>query len=444
MISITLSDFNIFLSRSMEYFEYTLFTHFRLRQQIRINTYMKFTDHTSLAPIKKYLKSRRYASVLVTMLMLGFLYQQLTGSVSNEIPDEVFTDYSRLMIYTTLLGLISLSLKFPRWTLYVLLLLMVFVQVAYFTQIISKLDHDEFSTRDAAVEMTTQAFLQGKNPWNNVLELGVPATTGAASILFALPTILAFGEINWLAFFFWCVFFLILLIGDIQERNNTFPILVMLFVIGIFGFTHTLFWGLEEFYFPYLFVMFAYWSIIRCRYILSGILLMIAVLFRFNYVFIILGFLMWYSLNKEFSIKIFLKIGVGAIIGTIIILTPFILVGGRDFLESNPFTLAFAMSGLANWPANNVFFRLLNFLGRNVGEDWLRIIKLVIVVVLLSIASINLRRLHHPFIHITFAAFLSISVFWISPEVPNDYILLIIIPAFIAISLAKGETLGAN
>jgi len=401
---------------------------------------MKFTDHTSLDPMKKYLKSRQYASVIVAMLMLGFIYQQLTGSVSKEIQDEVFTDYSRFMIYITLLGLISLLLKFPRWTLYVLLLLMVLVHVAYFTQIISKLDHDEFSTRDAAVEMTTQAFLQGKNPWNNVYELRVPATTGPASILFALPTILAFGEINWLAFFFWCIFFIILLIGDIQEKNNTFPILAMLFVIGIFGFTHTLFWGLEEFFFPYLFVVFAYWSIIRRRYILSGILLTIAVLFRFNYIFIILGFLMWYSINKEFSVKIFLKIGIGAIIATIVILTPFILVGGSDFLEYNPFTLAFAMSGLASWPANNVFFRMLNFLGRNVGEDWMRIIKLVIVVVLMSIASINLRRLQHPFIHITFAALLSISVAWISPDLANDYILFIIIPAFIAISLAKEKT----
>ena len=102
------------------------------------------------------------------------------------------------------------------------------------------------------------------------------------------------------------------------------------------------------------------------------------------------------------------------------------------------------MSGVVNWPANNVFFRLLNYLGRNVGEDWLRIINLVIVVVLLSVASINLRKLHHPFIHITFAAFLSISVFWISPEVPNDYILLIIIPAFIAISLVRERILGGN
>ena len=302
---------------------------------------MKFTDHPSLAPKIKYLKSRRYASILVTMLMLGFIYQQLTGSISNEIPDEVFTDYSRLMIYTTLLGLISLSLKFPRWVLYVLLIIMVFVQVAYFTQIISKLDHDEFSTRDAAVEMTTQAFLQGENPWNNVLELGVPATTGVASILFALPTILVFGEINWLAFFFWCVFFIILLIGDIQERNNTFPILVMLFVIGIFGFTHTLFWGLEEFYFPYLFVVFAYWSIIRSRYILSGILLTIAVLFRFNYVFIILGFLIWYSINKEFSIRIFLKIGVGAIISTIIIFNTFYSCRWKRFLGAQPLYIGF-------------------------------------------------------------------------------------------------------
>ena len=405
---------------------------------------MKITDRASFGPVKKYLKSRRYAYVLVLMLWLGFLYQQLTSSVSFEIPIEIFTHYSSLMIYLSLFGLSALLIKFPRWTIYVSLILMVFVHVIYFTQIISKLDHDEFSTRDAAVETTTQAFLQGENPWNDTLESGVPATTGPASILFALPSVLAFGEINWLAFLFWCVFFMILLIGDLQEKNNTFPILVMLFVIGILGFTHTLYWSLEELIFPYLFVVFAYWSIIRHRYILSGIFLAIAVLFRLNYVFIILAFLMWYGINKEFSVKILIKIGIGAVIATIIILTPFILVGGRDFLENNPFTLAVAMSSVANWPANNVFFRLLNFLGRNFGEEWMRAIKLTIVIALMLIISLNLRRLHHPFIHIAFAALLSITIAWISPDLSNDYILFIIIPAFIAISLARGETLEAN
>lgn len=60
------------------------------------------------------------------------------------------------------------------------------------------------------------------------------------------------------------------------------------------------------------------------------------------------------------------------------------------------------------------------------------------------VISRNLRRLHHPFIHIAFAALLSITVAWISPDLSNDYILFIIIPAFIAISLARGENLESN
>lgn len=52
---------------------------------------MKFTDPTSLGIMKKYLKSQRYAYVLDLMLLLGFIYQQLTGSVSFEIPLEYYS-----------------------------------------------------------------------------------------------------------------------------------------------------------------------------------------------------------------------------------------------------------------------------------------------------------------------------------------------------------------
>ena len=395
-----------------------------------------------LASRKEYLKSRGYSYVFVGMLMFGFLYQQLTGITSYDIAREILLNYSRLMIYTSFVGLISLFFKFPRWIFYAVLLLMALVHITFFTQVISKLDHDEFSTRDAAVEMTTQALLLGNNPWNNVSELGVAATTGPASILLAIPVVLVFGEINWLALLFWCIFFVILLVDDIQEMNNTFPVLIMLFVIGLLGFTHTLYWSLEEFYFPYLFIMFAYWSIIKSRHMLAGFLLAVAVLIRLNYIFIIIAFLLWYGTYKKFITKDFIKIGIGSMIAAIIIITPFILIGDTDFVNYNPFRTAFALSNLAEWPANNLFYQLLNFLGRNVSETWLRIIKLLVVVGLLTIASRYLRKLPHPFVHITIAAFLTVTVAWISPDLPNDYILLIAIPAFIAVSLLKSGVLG--
>jgi hypothetical protein len=197
-----------------------------------------------LASRKEYLKSREYSYVFVGMLMLGFLYQQLTGITSYDIPAGILLNYSRFMIYTTIVGLTSIFFKLPRLITYAVLLFMALAHITFFTQVISKLDHDEFSTRDTAVEMTTQAFLQDKNPWNNVSELEVAATTGPASILLALPVMFVFDEINWLALLFWCIFLVILLVDDIQEMNNTFPVLIMLFMIGLFGFTHTLYWSL--------------------------------------------------------------------------------------------------------------------------------------------------------------------------------------------------------
>jgi hypothetical protein len=182
------------------------------------------------------------------ILLFALLYELLAGKSSI---DGIPKGYFSLLAYVLLFCLIALFLKLPRWIPYFAIILAIIIHVFYFTQIIAKFDQDANSTRDDAVEMTTKAFLRGENPWNNMPELGVQATTGPASILLAMPFVMIFGEINLLTFLFWVLIFAISLVGDIQNKNNSFPILSLLFITGIFGFSHTLFWSLDELYFPF-------------------------------------------------------------------------------------------------------------------------------------------------------------------------------------------------
>jgi hypothetical protein len=160
--------------------------------------------------------------------MLSILYELFGGEASFE---DLPGHYLQVMIYAVLFSLTALLLGLPRFVLYVGILILLIAHVFFYTQEISRYDQDEYSTRDDAAEMTTRAFLQGKNPWNHVSELGVSATTGPASILLAIPFVAAFGEINWMSFLFWVLMFAVLLIGDIREENDSFPILALIILL---------------------------------------------------------------------------------------------------------------------------------------------------------------------------------------------------------------------
>jgi hypothetical protein len=391
------------------------------------------------ASITDYLKSRKLPIAVLLMLSFGLLYQSITGMGIRDAP----VAYLRYSFYGLLLVLALLVFRSPRWAIYSAITLVLIIHLYFYTQIISKLDHDAASTRDNAVEMTTKAFLRGENPWNHVSELGVPATTGPASILLAIPFLLIFGEINWLAFLFWILVFLILFSGEFRERNSAFPFLSLLFLTGLFGFTHTLYWSLEELYFGYIFIPLAFWSVNQQRLFLAGALLAIAVLIRLNYVFVVLAFLLWYISTSSFKPINLLKLGLGAVIASLAVLVPFILVGGKEFWAHNPFISALSMSGSETWPSNNIFFRGLNFLGRNLDQWSMRIIKLGIISGSILIAAILLKNIQHPFWTITVAAFLTQTVAWFS-RLPADYVLMIVLPAFIAIAFTSRKYLLYN
>ena len=385
--------------------------------------------------VSTYLKSRKIPYAISVLLILGFLYQQLTGILFKKVP----IDYSRMLIYTLLICLVILLFKLPRFVYYLAISIVLIIHLFYFTQIISNLNQDQYSSRDDAVELTTKAFINGENPWNNVPDLDVPATTGPASILFALPTVLLFGKINYLTFVFWIVFFFILLLGDLSKENNTFPVLVLLFVIGVFEFSHTLFWSLDELYFPCVLIPISFWFALRKRWILVGIILSSIIFFRLNYIFVVIGFLLWFLFNEDYQLKDLLKMGLGAVIAGLIILLPFIIVGGQDFLNHNPFIYAFSLVESGSLPNNNILYQGMNYIGKILGFRLLQVMKLVFILGVMLLLAVRLRSVKHPYWHITAGAFLAQTIAWVSLQFPKDYELFFVLPLFLAISNTNKE-----
>lgn len=380
-----------------------------------------------------YLSDRSAPLQVPLIFLLGFLYEQLTGLVARKVPLE----YSRWIITVILLGLVLLSLKPSRGALYAILALVLAGHIFFYTAIISRDVQDSKSSRDDALEMTTQAFLRGENPWNHVEELGVPATTGPASILAALPFVYFFGHINWLTALFWLAFFAILLGADVYFENNTFPLAALVFVLGLFSFTHTLFWSLEELFFPVLMLPLIYWAAKSRRYFWVGFLLGVMVMVRLNYLFVALAILLWLVYRPGFSPKKQGPALLGGLAGIGLVLLPFVLVGGREFWSANPLITAFSMSASEAWPHNNFLFEALNRVGSLVGDHAMRLIKLLFTALILWLAAIRLKRIEHPFWHVTAAAFLAQTIAWLSAAQSADYELFFILPALLALAWTR-------
>lgn len=344
--------------------------------------------------------------------------------------------YSGLVVLLILMAGTCVVFRQPRWIVYLWLFLALIIRLVVFTLIISKQDQDSLSTRDAAVEVTAQAMLRGENAWN--ANPGVGVTTGPTSILLALPFVALLGEINWLTFGFWLTLFSILLWADVKLKNNTWPTLVMFFITGEWYFEHTLFWSLDELYFPMIYLIAGYWLALRQKWFWVGVMLTASVLTRPSYIFLILGFGLWQLFNNQFTRRNLLQQTLGAVIGAIIIISPFIVIGGADFWINNPWRFAFDFSGAA-WPNTNILFQTLNQLNSEVGPQMMRLIKLGVTILILAIFSIGFKRrfLHHPFWHIMISSLLAHTIVWLPAQWAPDYALMIILPAVIAIALSR-------
>jgi len=391
---------------------------------------MQFQASTEL---RGYLSTQIDKYGLPGLLSAAYAYSTLTN------PDPAPFSFG-VLVLICLAGLIVMT-RLPRWAAYALLALALLVHYYAFVLVIAQGSHDAQSTRDFAAETTAQAFLQGQNAWKDSSE-NLWLTTGPTSVLLAVPVVWAFGEINWLSFGFWVVFSAFLLGFDLQQRNGTWPLLALLIITGNYGFDHTLFWALDELYYPFVYLALAYiWSD-KQRWFLVGSMCAACVLTRSNYIFLLMGMMSWWWLDRRLDRAAVIRLSAGFAITSVAVTVPFILVGKQDFWIRNPWQAALEFSQL-NWFDSNVVFRALNQLSQTIGPEPTRWFKLFASVGLVAWLAWLLRRhrLAHPFWHVAVASLVAHTFTWlpIPPrQFPLDYSLMVVLPAMLAIALTRG------
>jgi hypothetical protein len=342
-----------------------------------------------------------------------------------------------LLTLTAALALLGRS----RSTVYAVLASALSIYLFAFVGVLGQgpLDHD--STRDAAVELGAWALLRGDNPWR--VDLGTPITTGPVSILFAVPFVLMSGHSVWLTMLFWLSFFFILLWNDAWQRHQTWPVLVLLFMTGIFDARHTLRWNLDELYYPMSYLAAAYILIERRKFGATGALFALVLLTRLNYTFLTLGFLSWFWTCRPWQPRDALRGCIGFTLACGVVVLPFIVVIGGDLWNANPMKTAVQLGSRTAWPETNGAFHLLNQVASMVGPTVTQIVKSVLAVVIMTFVAWRLSRLgvRHPFWHVMAGGFVAHAVVWVPGTLPADYSLMVILPAMLAISLTDFRTL---
>lgn len=374
----------------------------------------------------RYLQSPIQPAGLVALLMCVNLYLILTHP----------KPYPLAMLVAALEILVGgvLLLRKARVLAYALLVAALIIRVFVFVHVVANGSQDPQSTRDEAVETTAGALLHGENAWN--ANPGVGVTTGPTSILLALPFVLAFGQINWLSFAFWLLLLLALLWSDILHQNNTWPMLAMFFLLGWFDIEHTLYWSLEELYYPVLYLGLAYLLARRGAWWGVGALWAAALLSRPNYAVLVLGFALWLLMTYPFQWRTLGKLAVGFAAATILVLLPFVMIGGKDLLLNNPWRFALSFTG-ATWPDTNFVFHALDQLNTRIGKDAMRVAKLgATLAALLGFAwALPRRHISHPYWHLAAAGLIAHTVIWVPPQFSSDYTLMFALPALLAISM---------
>jgi len=300
--------------------------------------------------------------------------------------------------------------------------------------ITSNLTQDLGSDRDDAVEISSIAFLNGQNPWKSQSQLNNPITTGPSSILISIPSVALMGKINAATFLFWLVFITILIVADIYYANNSFIFLVLLILLPVFKFQHTILYGLEELYYALLLFPLLWIMLKRQLFFLSGIAFSIIILSRLSYLFLCAGMFFWWIIQYKYYSKNYLKILGGFIIGVLLILIPFIVISGKSFFESNFIINSFLDTNALR--GNNLAILYIQgielYIGNWAGKIFLSVIILILIFLFNLVLSRNKET--NPFWHMSFASLLAFTIIFTPLYSSEDYILSMIIPLFFAIS----------
>lgn len=389
-------------------------------------------DVIASAPVPK---QRGYLELPLQARSFGLAALFISANVYSIITNPKPYPLSIFVALLQILAAIAVLFSRPRTLVYVLLLAALILHVFSFTQIVARGEQDAASTRDDSVELTVKSLISGNNAWN-ANPVGAQATTGPTSILLAIPFVILFGDIQWLSFLFWILFSLVLLWYDLREKNDTWPFLILIIMLGAIYFEHTMYWSLEELYYPILFFVLATLFAARGQTSGIGVLLAAAVLSRPNYMFLAIGFGTWFIFRYSPNRRDILRIAGGIVVAGALILLPFIAIGGKDMFSHNPWTLAADFSS-ANWPDNNFVFTALNEIANGAGMNISRAVRLVAATLLILIIGwrLSLAKISHPFWHLSVAGFIAHTVFWLNASPwSNDYALIFILPGILAIA----------
>lgn len=344
--------------------------------------------------------------------------------------------------------------RLPRWLIYGVVLLGMMIFIYQFTMHNAYGTHDSLSDRDDAVEIGASALLEGDNPWNRDTQLGTPVTTGPSNMVLSLPVILLTGNVNFMTFLVWLAFAGFLLAGDLSRRNNSFLPLCLLMLFPFMNFIHTWTWSLDELFYAAVFSPLVWLSLSHRRFVLAGFLASYLVFARVSYVYAVLAIGLWWMMRERRRLKEYLRLGAGALLYAVPVLTCLLVNGGDDFVERNfvrnsqsggitdysqwiGFSQFEGLSDHTNWLVHAVSSLLDIFPSRTMGSA-------VIIIAVMVFASLGMRTLRHPFFHIGLALFLAHTIAF-SPVFPQDYMLIWVIPVMYGIAYsAAGMGLAAG
>lgn len=381
------------------------------------------TSDTYQISIKSYLLEKLELSPMIVLLLFFLIY------------DSHYNKY--LFVGTPIVLIIILILfllKLKRFLIYLFITIWLMITVYQAVFITSNLTQDLGSDRDDAVEISSIAFLNGQNPWKSQSQLNNPITTGPSSILISIPSVALMGKINAATFLFWLVFITILIVADIYYANNSFIFLVLLILLPVFKFQHTILYGLEELYYALLLFPLLWIMLKRQLFFLSGIAFSIIILSRLSYLFLCAGMFFWWIIQYKYYSKNYLKILGGFIIGVLLILIPFIVISGKSFFESNFIINSFLDTNALR--GNNLAILYIQgielYIGNWAGKIFLSVIILILIFLFNLVLSRNKET--NPFWHMSFASLLAFTIIFTPLYSSEDYILSMIIPLFFAIS----------
>jgi hypothetical protein len=320
------------------------------------------------------------------------------------------------------------ALRVPRGVVYAAILLGVLWWVSDYVFIYAHGGQDKGADRDDAVEIGARALGAGKNPWHKHSILGLPITTGPTSLLLALPFVALSNSIDALTFAFWALFLVLLALGDVRTQNRTFPFLAGFLLLPFSGFSHTLFWALDELYYGAILVA-ALWLLMESqRLFLAGALAGLIALGRLSYSFGLLAFGIWWLLARRPRPREILRLFFGGVAVAVALLVTFRLAAGKGIWREN------FLHNLPQEPlvtgSNALATALAGLLARLGGSVWVATLMVIALIIPISIA---LRHERQPFLLFGIGMLLAHTIAF-APGQPLDYMLAVLIPGMYAVA----------